>query len=80
MSPVKLDSMCELLLTVLALSQEGYNGPLSHAIPKRLMTALRKARKSDLAYNDDYGIYLEEMGTLYLSDAGIEGVPFTVKK
>lgn len=77
---MKLDSMTELLLTALALSQENYRGPLSHAIPKRLTTALRKARKSDLAYVDDHGIYLEEMGTLYLSDAGIEGVPFTVKK
>lgn len=58
--------MTEVLLTVLALSQEGYKGPLSHAIPARLMSALRRSRKAGFVYVDDAGAYLEEEGTVEL--------------
>lgn len=61
-----MDTMAEVLLTVLALSQEGYTGPLSHAIPKRLQSALRRARKAGFVYVDDHGAYLEEEGTVEL--------------
>jgi len=75
----KLDSMTELLLTVLALAQESYQGPLNAAVPKRLTSALRRARKSDLVHLDHHGIYLEEMGSAYLDDALGTSTPFTVK-
>ncbi len=59
--------MVELLLTVWALSQEGYKGPTSHAIPARLMSTLRTARKQELVHLDDDGLYLEDMGTVLIA-------------
>lgn len=63
-----MDKLTETLLTVLALSQEGYKGPLSHAIPSRLTSTLRKARKDGLVYVDDSGAYLEEEGAAKLDE------------
>jgi hypothetical protein len=73
---VNLDSMTELLLTVFALSQENYRGPLSHAIPARLSSALRRARKAEMVETDG-GIYLLDLGSQKLIDAGFGGQPFT---
>ena len=74
----KLDpKMCELLLTVLALSQEGYRGPASHAIPKRLSSTLRRARAQGYVYVDADGIYLEEEGAAALSECGYPSRPFS---
>lgn len=64
----------EVLLTVLALSQESYKGPLSHAVPPRLSSPLRRARKLGLVHIDDAGVYLEEEGAALLQDFG--GYPF----
>lgn len=61
-----MDKTIELLLTVLALSQEGYRGPMSRAIPERLMPTLRTARKKGYVYVDDAGMYLEEEDTILL--------------
>ena len=72
-----MDSLCELLLTVLALSQENYRGPISHAIPKRLTSALRRARAKGYVYVDegDGFMYLEEEGCAALEDFGFRGNP-----
>lgn len=71
--------MTELLLTVLALSQEKYNGPISHAIPQRLMGTYRKALKLEYIFKDDLGVYLEEEGCYTLE--GVHGDrPFTLTK
>ena len=72
-----MDTMTELLLTVLALSQEDYKGPVSHAIPKRLMGAYRKALKLEYIANNK-GLFLDEMGCVTLENAG-HVYPFTVK-
>ncbi len=61
-----LDPMLELLLTVQALSEERYRGPLSHAIPGRLAGPLRRARDKNMVHVDRDGIYLEEEGCAYL--------------
>jgi hypothetical protein len=66
----------ELLLTVFALSEERYAGPLSHAIPKRLQSALRTARKNEEVYVDEAGVYLEEAGSAALIAADLNR-PFT---
>lgn len=60
--------MDEVLLTVWALSQETGNKPtLKSAFPKRLQSALRKARKLEYVVVDDQGVYLDEAGSAYLS-------------
>lgn len=74
-----MDKMTELLLTVLALSDEEYKGPMSHAIPARLASALRKARKLEYVYIDDLGPYLEEGGSALLIEQGL-GSPFCLPK
>lgn len=67
--------MTETLLTVLAVSQENYNGPMSHAIPARLASTFRTARKNGLVYVDDAGMYLEEEGAAAL-EAEMGSRPF----
>lgn len=74
-----MDSTDELLLTVLALSQEGYRGPLSHALPPRLKSALRKAQKKGWVYVDDSGPYLEEEGSAEL-EKRFRGTPFVIAR
>lgn len=71
-----MDKMAEVLLTVLALSQENYKGPLSHAIPARLSSTLRTARKKGFVYVDDAGAYLEEEGVVEL-ESRVGGNPFS---
>lgn len=70
-----MDKMAELLLTVLALSQEGYKGPLAHAIPERLAYTMRKARKLGYVHVDDDGAYLEDEGAVVL-EKGFGSRPF----
>lgn len=70
--------MTELLLTVWALSEEMYVGPISHAIPKRLMGAYRKALKLEYIVNEN-GVFVDEYGCSVLQNAGFGKIPFTVK-
>jgi len=72
-----MDSMTEVLLTVLAISQSGYAGPLSHAIPSRLQSALRRAREAGFVYVDDAGPYLEDEGAVELQRRGFGGSVFS---
>lgn len=66
-----MTKMTELLLTVLALSQEGYSGPLTAVIPPRLMGTWRAARAKGLVTSDDGGIYVDEAGSALLDAAGL---------
>jgi hypothetical protein len=67
-----LDPLIELLLTVWALGQENYQGPMSHAIPPRLAGVLRRARKAEMVETDG-GLYLLDMGSAKLVEAGFGG-------
>lgn len=63
--PNKLD---EALLTVLALSQESYRGPVKAVVPRRLVATLRAARRQGLVEMDSCGVYLEEPGAAYVDE------------
>jgi hypothetical protein len=66
-----MDAMDEVLLTVWAMSQETGNKPaLKHVFPKRLQSALRKARKLEYIVVDDQGVYLGEEGSAYVIRKG----------
>lgn len=71
-----MKTLTEVLLTVLALSQEKYEGPMSHVIPPRLASALRTARAKGLVETNG-GLYLTEEGCGELDKAGISARPFT---
>ena len=58
--------MDETLLTVLALSQEGYRGPMTRAVPKRLASTLSRARRLGLVDRDADGLYLTDAGAAYI--------------
>jgi hypothetical protein len=66
-----IDAMLEVLLTAWALSQvKGPAPKLNVAFPPRLQSALRKARKLEYVTVDDAGVYLDELGCLYLAEHG----------
>lgn len=65
-----LDEITEVLLTVWALSNENYRGPMSRVIPKRLHNAARRARRAEYFDVDKDGVYLLDRGAQYLQDQG----------
>jgi hypothetical protein len=68
-----LDEITEVLLTVWALSNENYRGPLTRVIPPRLRNAARRARRAEYYDVDDGGPYLLDRGAAYLADQGFRG-------
>ncbi len=73
-----MNEMIETLLTVLALSQEDYRGPLTRAFPRRLRSTLARARRDGFVERDERGVYLSETGAA-LVDALAGSKPFTVR-
>lgn len=66
-----MDKMLEVLLTVWAISQEKGNLPkVGQAIPERLMSTFRKAKKLEFIVSNKDGMYLDELGCVYLADHG----------
>ena len=66
-----MSSVVEVLLTVLAASQEGYKGKILGAlIPGRLATTYRRLQRNGYVERDRDGVYLSELGSAELLASG----------